>query len=581
MAIKVKDGELEPAVAYLRKSTKGERKDRHGKVRQRQEKSLQQQREEILKLARGRYHIPAWFEDDGISGWKRGPARPDFMRMKDQAAALGAKAVLCDAIDRFSRACYDDVMDDARALRKAGVRWVVTSAGRTYDLDAGRQSDLGGIVILAADACAAAQYSKNLSRRITLARRNAAEEGIRTGGRAPYGLVNDGEGGLAVGDKVRAGAVRWIYEQLADGLRGLNWLARDLNARGVPPPQGKSWYPCSIALMISQPAYKGDFAFNRKHVGAFYGIDGDGEVVESDKLTGRKVFTEQGVYEALVDADLWEAAQKRLTVLGADPARSRRKYALSGVLVCDHCGCGMAGITTKGRHGKVGPIVYRCNARALGLECRQYSVRESEILPFLLGLLGEEVEDLQRLISLPPDRLAKPDREAEQTRAAKQEEHDRLAEKVERAEANLLELEDPRQVKALSGTVSGWRDELERLEAELSVPLTRGGFSKEQADALVDWFREFHSTMVELPFEVEADVSDEDGPGTVMTCVAEPRRVNEALLAVGCEVRLRFGETGKPRPVVSGRFRLGQQRGKLPSQVLNTTDRRGRPRTRR
>jgi DNA invertase Pin-like site-specific DNA recombinase len=89
--------ELIPAVAYCRKSTKGQRDGQ-----ERQEKSLPQQRAEITKLAEGRYEILEWFEDEGISGSKRGSKRPDYTRMLEQVKGLGARAIVCDNIDRFS-----------------------------------------------------------------------------------------------------------------------------------------------------------------------------------------------------------------------------------------------------------------------------------------------------------------------------------------------------------------------------------------------------------------------------------------------------------------------------------------------
>ena len=75
--------ELVPAVAYLRKSTRGE----DTKGRERQEKSLPQQLKEIEKLAEGKYKILGTFADPGISGWKRGAKRPDFARMLERAKA--------------------------------------------------------------------------------------------------------------------------------------------------------------------------------------------------------------------------------------------------------------------------------------------------------------------------------------------------------------------------------------------------------------------------------------------------------------------------------------------------------------
>src|SRR6516162_5861577 len=109
------NGKLVPAVAYTRKSTKGEKFDRHGKKQKRQEKSLAQQKEEIGKLARGDFEIVKWFEDEGISGWKRGAKRPAYQKMLAEVKALSARAVLCDHIDRFNRASIDDVSEDAAA----------------------------------------------------------------------------------------------------------------------------------------------------------------------------------------------------------------------------------------------------------------------------------------------------------------------------------------------------------------------------------------------------------------------------------------------------------------------------------
>jgi DNA invertase Pin-like site-specific DNA recombinase len=587
--------ELEPAVAYLRKSTKGERRGR-----QKQEKSLQQQREEVLKLARGRFNILAWFEDDGVSGWKRGAARPDFTRMKDQAAALGARAVLCDHIDRFSRACYDDVLEDAGALRKAGVRWVVTCSHGEYDLQAGQRNDIAGIITFAAAVWAAHEYCKNLGRRVALARRNAAEEAKRTGGPAPYGLADDGAGGLVPGDPGEVEVVRWLFDQFVNHLRSLRDLAGELNARKVPPPRGKAWYAKTLGTMLRQPAYRGTFRFGLVRSARFFSRDADGEVVPVEDLASDskgKVFEAEGVYEQpLVEPPLFDRAQERLAALAGDRGLRNRSgdYALTGVLVCGHCGTPMYGVRVKRGGGRRSPTVYKCNGNALCGKgtCRQYQVRESEILPFVLRLLGQEVADLRRLITLPPDQLRAPDREQERVRERAQAEHDRLAAQVARAEENLLELDDPRTIKPLAVKVSAWRDELERLEAVLAVPLTRGGYTREQVLALGKWWEEFEAKAVSVPVSAEKNMAlagglHRDPFAEESAVLADPKKVNEALTEVGCEVRLRWrtegytsmtykgkGEDGvvrrlggkaKERHVLDrGRFRLGQRSGDLP-----------------
>jgi len=166
------------AVGYLRRSTRGERAGRT-----KQEKSLSQQRAEIEVLVKGRFSIAEWFEDDGVSGWKRGPRRPNFQRMLAEVGKLGAQAIACDHIDRFSRATVDEVQADAAELRRAGVRWIVTASHGTYDL--GKRHDIAEILKFVVAVWSANEYSRQLSRRISLARRNLAIEGKRSGGPSP------------------------------------------------------------------------------------------------------------------------------------------------------------------------------------------------------------------------------------------------------------------------------------------------------------------------------------------------------------------------------------------------------------
>src|SRR5262249_60015467 len=103
---------------------------------------------------------------------------------------------------------------------------------------------------------------------------------------------------------------------------------------------------------------------------------------------------------------------------------------------------------------------------------RQYQIPEGDVLPFVAGLLGREIADLQRLITLPPDRLAQPDNEQERARERMRAERDRLSDQVTRAQRNLLAVDDPRTVKTLSAEGSPLRGEVEGLEAETSAATT-------------------------------------------------------------------------------------------------------------
>jgi DNA invertase Pin-like site-specific DNA recombinase len=583
---------LIPAVGYLRKSTKGERKSATGERRQKQEKSLPQQREEIIKLARGRYEIVKWFEDEGISGWKRGAKRPDFQRMIEEASSLGAQAILCDNIDRFSRATYDDVQEDAGSLRKAGVRWIVTASHGEFDL--GHRNDIAEIIKFAAAVWAAHEYSRNLGRRIARARRDAAEEGKRTGGAAPYGLANDGEGGLKHGDPDRAEVVRWLFDQFGNHRGSLNGMAGDLNRRGVPGPSGGPWYPKTIALLLRQRAYRGDFLFNRDHRGQFFGIDAKGEVVEHDELNvAGKVFDRSGAYESLVEPALFDKVQRRLDALAGDAGRRNRKdYALTGVLVCDHCGLPMFATRVKRKNGRRSPTVYRCNGNSrFGLgTCKQYQIREDAILPFVLQTLGEEIADLTSLYGTPPEELRSPQKERAEQHEKMKAGRDKLAGQIERAEENLLFVEDSRTRKSLDARISTMRDELDRLDAELAAEPEGQDHTGERLAALVAWWDEFLAGAITLPTRYWLENPDNPDEHLNLTVAVDPRKVNEALLDLGCEVRLRWktekyismtykdkdgtrrGGVERTRHVLDrGRFRLGRQKGEIKGNVADTT----------
>jgi DNA invertase Pin-like site-specific DNA recombinase len=328
---KANEPTLIPAVAYVRKSTKGERADGS----QKQEKSLAQQRTEITKLATGRFKILTWFEDEGISGWKRGAQRPDFQRMLDGVKDLGAEAIICDNIDRFSRATNDDVQEDVGALRKAGVGRIVTANGGDFDLNAGRRNDLSGIIMFAAAVWAAHDFSRNLGRRSALARRNTINEGKRPGGRIPYAWTADGKHSLKHGAPERVKVVGWIFDQFANKGQSLNWIADQLNhIKTIPAPMGKEWYVRTLKCLLANPVYVGEQVYGLKRNGQFYTTDDKGEVVELETANGTpgKVWRRTKAYQAMVSAATFTKAQRRLVANATGRTRRKRLHALSGLL---------------------------------------------------------------------------------------------------------------------------------------------------------------------------------------------------------------------------------------------------------
>src|SRR5262245_41372550 len=218
---------------------------------------------------------------------------------------------------------------------------------------------MGGVFMFAAAVMEAHNFSRNLSRRVTLACRNRAVEGKRNGSKAPYGMVNDGitidgvwksNGLLKPGDSGDVEIVRWLFEKFVEP-KSLRWLSGDLNRRKVPAPNGSvidvkgrgGWSVKTIAYLLRRPCYRGDFTYNHQRVGQFYGIDSDGEVRERldlDQTKPGKLFSKAGMYKAIVSPELFDRVQERLDRLRDNPRlrKDTGKYALKDVLVCGHCG---------------------------------------------------------------------------------------------------------------------------------------------------------------------------------------------------------------------------------------------------
>jgi DNA invertase Pin-like site-specific DNA recombinase len=598
-----------PAVGYLRKSTKEEG----------YEKSLADQKARIQKMKPmeegARYQILDWYTDPGIQGWKRGHKRPDYFRMVNRVRdRRDVKAVLVDDMDRFSRADPMETVSDVQALRELGIRYIHAANQGVKDLT----RDVAMVAMkIAMEANASHEHCTRLSRRITSTRLQKALEGKRTGSVAPYGLAHDGKYSLKAGDPKSVKVVCWLFEEFANHARSLNWLAGDLNARKVPGPTGGCWYVNTIAHLLRRKCYRGAFEFNREPSGQFYAIDARGEVVEKGELNGipGKVILKEGIYKPLVEPALFDRVQRKLDLLAKNHRwRKRVGYALSGLLVCDHCGTPMHGCK---QHGDGSAIIYRCNSdaqRGRGA-CGYRQVREDRILPFLLRVLGEEITDLVKMLATPPESLCHSSKERNEHRQQRERDREKLAERISTAVENIMFVKDRTTRQDMDARITSLRDELARLDAELAAEPSSGPYirdvatgkiyldnSKEDAEVLAKWWKDFNAKAVSMPVDYFSEKHQlpplvaglsQDPFADERAVLVDPRAVNEALHELGTEVRLRWdtreyktcgrkikigegqykkvpGVDRKHHELTRGRFRLGQQNGKLPRSVLES-----------
>ncbi len=486
--------QLIPAVGYLRKSTKGLGADGLEK----QEKSIAQQKTEIKKLVAGRYEIIGWYDDPGVSGWKRGAKRPGFARMMEEVEGLGAQAIVCDHIDRFSRASVGDVQEDANKLRKKGVRWIITASNnKVYDL--GAKYDIGVILDFVVAVWSACNFSRDLGRRVSIARRNKAEQGLRTGGRPPYGMKSDdkNKGLLLHGDKQKVKTVLWMFKQYGNQAWSANQIAGDLNKRGVKSSKGGKWSSKIVNEMLRRRAYRGDFAYNEEPQGQWYRVDDQGEVNPNEEGNGEKgkVFVQKKAYKPLVPVALFDKVQRRLDRMSKDHGERKRKYALAGILYCGMCGSPMSGRT----RGDV--VSYYCSGNSghgRGA-CGYHHMREDKAIHWIARKLREEKVHLDKLHSEPPEELENPQRVREDDRARLEGERDNLAAQIKTANKRLVLVENDQIFKDLVQTISGMRDELDQLDAKLDEEPPTAGMTDMEYDALEQWYVDFYTKAVKIP----------------------------------------------------------------------------------
>ena len=569
---------LIPAVAYLRKSTKGKKSD--GK--ERQEKSIPGQRGEIEKYAKANgFKIVREYVDEGISGWKRGDDRPQFKRMIREAEDRGdVQAVLCDDLDRFSRAEVMEVFSDLTSLAAAGVRKLACVNQGEYQLG---DNDIGRILKLLVDVHGSNEFSRKLGRRLSISRCNAAKKGKRSGGKSPFGYKNDGAGSLIL-DQDESPIVVKMFEDFLSGARSLRSIASDLNEQGLPSPRGLKWSGAAVRFMLTNRAYRGDFVYNLKKSGQFYFVDENQEVKPSAErqhpswyLSDAGAFIKEGAHTPLVPVEVFDKVQEKLKTNKKRKGRNRTDgYALTGVLVCGHCGGPMWGVQRRGVRQ------YQCssNNRKGASVCPAYTVREDEILPFVLARLKKEV-GLAKMVALQP----KPRKPFEQVPGHLDQlrrRHETVSSEIEAGSRNLLLASNSEVYKMLEVQMSMLFSERKTLEDQIaaaSVPCDQESMVR-YVQEFVAWLKSVEDRLQKVwhcpenEKQPRVEMIKRGKASVSLKCshvVLETAVLRQLLQELGTRVELFFDsqQWGKRTvyPLASDercRFKMGQFEGPLP-----------------
>ena len=308
--------------------------------------------EDQLEICRRYIHRQGWtlvltYEDRALSG--ASDQRPAYRQMLADAETGRFDVVVTEALDRLGRR-LSEVARLYDQLEFRGITLHAVNIGQVTTMHVGL---LGTMAQL---------YLSDLKEKTRRGQLGRALAGKIPGGKAyGYRLV-EGEPGERLVDEAEAIVVCRIFREFTAGMSP-QAIAKALNAKGVPGPDGRQWRDTTIRGQVDRGT---GILNNSLYVGR---IEWNRCSYIKDPRSGKRVArpNPKNLWEVvnvpnlrIVDENLWEAVKLRQRELCFDIRRDeggnalnrvhRRKFLLSGLLKCGYCGGGFT-IVAQDRYG--------------------------------------------------------------------------------------------------------------------------------------------------------------------------------------------------------------------------------------
>ncbi len=285
------------------------------------------------------YEIVGTYEDAGKSG-KSIEGRLEFNRMMEdiKSGKDGVSFVLVFKLSRFGRNAAD-VLSTLQVMQDFGVNLICVEDGIDSSKDAGK-------LMISVLSAVAEIERENIRVQTMEGRIQKAREGKWNGGFAPYGYqLIDGK--LQINEE-EAEAIRVIFDQYVHTDIGANGVAKYLENHGIQKIQrqnGKNplFDAHLVRLILKNPVYCGKIAYGRRKTEKVHGTRNEYHLVEQDNF-----ILVDGLHEAIITEDVWQAAQVKLLAQAkkyehVNRGKDTKTHLLSGIVRCPVCGAGMYG----------------------------------------------------------------------------------------------------------------------------------------------------------------------------------------------------------------------------------------------
>ena len=305
---------MKTAAIYCRVST--EDQEREGT-------SLQTQLEACLSYCQDKSYSVAYRFSEAYSGLAL--ERPKLNELRELVRAGDIDIIIVYCLDRFSRDPTHGVI-----LTQELEKHNVTFEAVTETVDS---SELGKLISYIRGYASKLEAEKIRERTMRGRKAKAKQGQIPGGGFArtygyDYVRKAGNNGGRRIINETEAGWVRQVYHWLVyDGL-STTAITKKLNGLNVPTKQGGFWKKQTVLAILKNRSYTGKtYAFTMSRNKAKYSKP-ESEWIEIPDAT-----------PAIIEQDLFDAAQKQLDVNSKKANRNRkRQYLLNGHVYCRQCG---------------------------------------------------------------------------------------------------------------------------------------------------------------------------------------------------------------------------------------------------
>lgn len=394
--------------------------------------------------------LPDHYDDGGFTG--ANTDRPAFQRLMEDVEAGRVDVVAVYKIDRLSRSLLD-FTTTMREFEKSGVKFV--SVTQNFDTT----SSLGRMTLNL--LATFAQFEREMISERTRDKIAASRrKGLWVGGRPGLGYrIKDKRLILVEDEAVQVREIFGLYLQLGSLLA----VVEELNRRGWVTRTGKPWNKTNLRTLLTRVVLVG-------------------KVPYKDEI-------HDGVHDAIVDQETWDAVQSQLRTNGrTGGSRVRNKWGalLKGLVRCGACGAGMTHHYT-----------------AKGVRCYRYYVCDRMLKEGAAACLGSRVtaSDMETFVVGKIRAIGEDPKLVAETVAAAKREAERRRPELE-AEARRLEVERQRIAQ-----------ERENLLAAIAKGGAAGGALTRRLVEADDLGERIGSRLAEIRAELVAmsrDVIDED-----------------------------------------------------------------------